>query len=81
MIYIGLLVRSNFSTSGFNTTVIATVLGILLLGASLIYNWEFFLRDLRQAPNELTIFGRIEHTVPDVGHNIPVLHHIHADLT
>ena len=81
LIYIGLLVRSKVPTSGLNTTLIATILGILLLGTSLIYSWEFFLRDLRQAPEELTILGRIEHTVPDVGHSIPVLHHIHTDLS
>lgn len=81
LIYIGLLVRSKFATSELDTTVIATILGILLLGTSLIYSWEFFLRDLRQAPEELTIFGRIEHTVPDVGPSIRVLHYIHTDLS
>lgn len=56
-----------------NSTSYAIILGIFLLLICCTNTWATFLQDLRHAPLDFSIFGRIEHAVPDVGHHILLL--------
>ena len=47
----------------------AVVLGVGLVAICWINTWETLLQDVRHLTRDFSIFGRIEHVVPDVGHH------------